>query len=180
MRKLAVSSFISLDGVIESPMTWMLPFFDDQSKEYAYQQLADVDVFLLGRATYDIFSAHWPQIRGDKYFDRINGLKKLVASTTLNDVTWNASVIAGDVAATLTALKAQRGGTIMKYGITQLDRTLLANKLVDEYNVWIMPTVVGKGKHAFEDVGASLPRLDLVEVRQFDSGSAILRYSPQY
>src|SRR5262245_14750455 len=93
MRKLIVSSFVSLDGVIESPMTWISPFFDDESKEYAHKQLSDVEFFLRGRVTYDVFSARWPQIRGDKYFDRINGLKKLVASTTLKDVTWNASVI---------------------------------------------------------------------------------------
>jgi dihydrofolate reductase len=180
MRKLIVSSFVSLDGVIESPMTWTSPFFDDESKEYAYQQLADVEFFLLGRVTYDAFSARWPQIRGDKYFDRINGLKKLVASTTLKDATWNASVISGEVGATLRALKEQSCGTIMKYGVTQLDRTLLANKLVDEYNLWIVPTVVQQGKHAFEDVGASLPKLDLVDVRRFNNGSAILRYRPRY
>jgi dihydrofolate reductase len=180
VRKLIVSSFVSLDGVIESPMTWTSSFFDDESKEYAYKQLADVDLFLLGRVTYDIFSARWPQIRGDKYFDRINGLRKLVVSTTLKDVTWNGSVISGDVAATLRALKEQSGGTIMKYGVSQLDRTLLANKLVDEYNLWIVPTVVRQGKRAFEDVGASLPKLDLVDIRRFVSGSAVLRYSLQY
>jgi dihydrofolate reductase len=86
----------------------------------------------------------------------------------------------GDVAATLRALKEQSGGTIMKYGLTQLDRTLLANKLVDEYNLWIVPTVVRQGKRAFEDVATSLPKLDLVDVRRFTSGSAILRYSPRY
>jgi dihydrofolate reductase len=180
MRKLIVSSFVSLDGVIDSPMTWTSPFFDDESKEYAYKQLADVEFFLLGRVTYDVFSARWPQIRGDKYFDRINGLKKLVASTTLKDLTWNASVISGEVGATLRALKEQSGGAILKYGVSQLDRTLLANRLVDEYNLWIVPTVVRQGKRAFEDVAASLPKLDLVDVRRFNSGSAILRYSPRY
>jgi dihydrofolate reductase len=180
VRKLIVSSFVSLDGVIESPMTWTSPFFDDESKEYAYKQLADVDLFLLGRVTYDIFSARWPQIRGDKYFDRINGLRKLVVSTTLKDVTWNGSVLSGDVAATLKGLKEQSGGTIMKYGVSQLDRTLLANELVDEYNLWIVPTVVRQGKRAFEDVGASLPKLDLLEVRRFVSGSAVLRYGLHY
>jgi dihydrofolate reductase len=84
------------------------------------------------------------------------------------------------VGATLRALKERRGGTIMKYGVTQLDTTLLANKLVDEYSLWIVPTVVRQGKRAFEDVGASLPKLDLVDVRRFNNGSAILRYSPRY
>ena len=180
MRKLTVSSFVSLDGVIESPMTWTMPFFDEESKEYAYTQLADVEFLLLGRTTYELFSARWPQIKGDKYFDRVNGLKKLVASTTLKDVTWNASVIRGEVAATLKALKEQDGGTIMKYGISQLDRTLLSNKLVDEYSLWIVPTVVHQGKRAFEDIGASLPALDLVDVRRFNSGSVILKYSPRH
>src|SRR5262245_8530052 len=180
MRKLIVSSFVSLDGVIESPMTWTSPFFDDESKEYAYQQLADVEFLLLGRVTYDAFSARWPQIKGDKYFDRINSLKKLVASKTLKDVTWNASVISGDVAATLRALKEEGDGTIVKYGVSQLDRTLLANNLVDEYSLWIVPTVARQGKRAFEDVGASLPKLDLVDVRRFKIGSVILTYSPRY
>jgi len=180
MRKLRVSSFISLDGVIESPMTWTMPFFDDESKEYAYEQLADVEFLLLGRMTYELFSARWSQIKGDQYFDRINGLKKLVASRTLIDATWNASVIPGEVPAALRALKEQDGGTIMKYGISQLDRTLLANKLVDEYSLWIVPTVVHQGKRAFEDAGTSVPKLDLVDVRRFNSGSAILRYRPQY
>jgi len=180
MRKLTVSSFVSFDGVIESPMTWTMPFFDEESKEYAYTQLADVEFLLLGRTTYELFSARWPQIKGDKYFDRINGLKKLVASTTLTDATWNASIIDGDAAATLRALKAQDGGTILKYGISQLDRTLLANHLVDEYSLWIVPTVVHQGKRAFEDVGASLPKFDLVDVRRFNSGSVILKYRPRH
>jgi dihydrofolate reductase len=180
MRKLIVSSFISLDGVVESPMSWTLPFFDDESKEHAYKQLADVEFLLLGRVTYEIFSAHWPQITDDMYFDRINGLKKLVASATLKDVTWNASVISGDVAGTLRALKEQSGGTIMKYGVSQLDRTLLANKLVDEYSLWIVPAVVRQGKRAFEDAGTPLPKLDLVDVRRFKTGSVVLRYGPRY
>jgi len=95
-------------------------------------------------------------------------------------VTWNASVISGEVGATLKALKEQSGGAILKYGVTQLDRTLLAHRLVDEYSFWIVPTVVRQEKRAFEDVGASLPKLDLVDVQRFNSGSAILRYSPRY
>src|SRR5262249_62187492 len=114
MSKLIVSSFVSLDGVIESPMTWTSPFFDDESKEHAYTQLADVEFLLLGRVTYDVFSARWPQIRADKYFDRINGLKKVVASTTLKDVTWNAAGISGDTAAPSRALKEQYASTIIQ------------------------------------------------------------------
>ena len=180
MRKLIVSSFISLDGVTESPATWTSQFWDDESKERAYSQLADVEFFLLGRVTYEIFSTQWPQIKGDKYFDRINSLKKLVASHSPHAVTWNASTISGDVAATLRTLKEQGGGAIMKYGVTQLDKTLLENKLVDEYSLWIVPVVVRQGKRAFEDVETSVPNLDLVDVQRFKNGSVVLRYRPRY
>jgi len=180
MRKLIVSSFISLDGVIESPATWTSPYFDDEGKEHAYNQLAEVEFFLLGRVTYEIFSTRWPQIKGDRYFDRINSLKKLVASHSLKTATWNASIMSGDVPATLRALKEQSGGAIMKYGISHLDKTLLENKLVDEYSLWIVPVVVGRGKRAFEDVGPSMPNLELAEVRRFKNGSVVLRYRPRY
>jgi dihydrofolate reductase len=177
MRKLMVSSFVSLDGVIEAPMTWST--FDDECKEYAYNKLADVEFFLLGRHTYEMFSAHWPQIKNDKYIGRINGLKKLVASRTLKDVTWNASLIADDVAAELADIKRQPGGNIMKYGISELDRTLLANKLVDEYHLWITPKYVGHGKRAFQDVDPALLNLDLIGMRRFRNGSVILNYAPR-
>ena len=116
MRKLIVSSFVSLDGVIENPMTWASPFFDNECKQYAYEKLATVDTFLLGRVTYEMFSARWPQIKGDNYMDRINGLNKLVASRTLKAVTWNASLIKGDVAAEIAKNQESIGQKIMKYG----------------------------------------------------------------
>ncbi|MBV8098474.1 MAG: dihydrofolate reductase family protein [Verrucomicrobia bacterium] len=179
MRKLIVSSFISLDGVVESPMTWASPFFDEECKEYAYQQLADVEFFLLGRVAYQTFSAVWPQIKGDKYIDRINALKKLVVSRTLKEVAWNASLIAGDAATELAKIKQERGGNIMKYGVTQLDQALLAAKLVDEYELWIMPTRVGEGKRVFADVNASLIDLELAGTYQFKNGVVVLKYFPR-
>ncbi|WP_437809213.1 dihydrofolate reductase family protein [Sorangium sp. So ce1078] len=179
MRKLIVESFISLDGVIEAPMDWASPFFDDESKELAYQNLASVDFFLLGRVAYETFSARWPQIRGDRYMDRINGLKKLVASRTLKEVTWNASLLDADAAAHLARLKNEPGGHILKYGVTDLDRTLLAHKLVDEYHLSIMPIRVGRGKRAFQDVDPSLLKLDLVGTRSFKNGVVTLSYVPR-
>src|SRR6516165_292088 len=101
MRNLLVSSFVSLDGVVESPMTWASRFFDDECREYAHRKLNDVEFFLLGRKAYEAFVPTWPTITGNAYIDRINGLKKLVASRTLGEVTWNASLIKGDVAEAL-------------------------------------------------------------------------------
>jgi dihydrofolate reductase len=179
MRKLIVSSFVSLDGVIEAPWTWTGTYFDDESQEYAYNKLANVEFFLLGRHTYDTFSATWPNVKGSTYMDRINGLKKLVASKTLRNVTWNATVLSGDAAAELKKIKGEPGGDIMKYGISELDRTLLANKLVDEYHLWIIPKYVGRGKRAFDDVDPSLVNLDLIDTQRLGNGSVILKYAPR-
>jgi dihydrofolate reductase len=179
VRKLLVSSFVSLDGVIEAPMSWVGAHFDAECKEYAYNKLANVEFFLLGRLTYEMFSARWPQIKGDKYIDRINGLKKLVVSRTLKNVAWNASLIAGDVAAELATIKKQPGANIMKYGISDLDRTLLAHKLVDEYRLWIIPKYVGKGKHAFDDFDPALLKLELLSTHRFRNGVVALNYAPR-
>jgi dihydrofolate reductase len=178
MRKLLVSSFVSLDGVVESPMTWASRFFDDECREYAHRKLDDVEFFLLGRKACEAFVPAWPTITGNAYIDRINGLKKLVASTTLDEVKWNASLLKGDVAKELAALKSQTGGHVLKYGVTALDRTLLDNKLVDEYDVWIMPTRVGQGKRAFADIDTNKLNLELIRTQQFANGVVALTYHP--
>jgi dihydrofolate reductase len=176
MRRLIVSSFVSLDGVIEGPMGWASPFFDEQNQAHALQVLAGVDYFLLGRVTYEMFSVRWPYIKGP-YMDHINGLKKLVASTTLKTVGWNATLLDGDVAQELAAIKRQPGGDILKYGVSQLDRTLLSSGLVDEYHLSIVPTWVGHGKRAFDDVGSI--NVDLVGTHRFDNGVVTLTYVPR-
>lgn len=179
MRKLIVASFVSLDGVIEAPMSWASPFFDDEARELSYEKAGEADFFLLGRVTYEMFSARWPQAKGSKYMDRMNGLKKLVASRTLKHVSWNASLIKGDVAAEIAGIKQEAGGNILKYGIGNFDQTLLANKLVDEYQLSIMPTCVGYGKRAFQDVDPALVKLELVDTHRFKNGVITLTYVPR-
>jgi dihydrofolate reductase len=179
MRKMLVGSFVSLDGVVESPMTWASRFFDEECKEYALRKLDDVEFFLLGRKAYETFVSVWPTIKGDAYIDRMNGLKKLVASTTLDEVAWNASLLKGDVAKELAKLKRENGGHIMKYGVTALDRTLLDNKLVDEYDLWIIPTRVGQGKRAFADIEADKLDLELLRTHRFANGGVVLTYRPR-
>lgn len=176
MRKLIVSSFVSLDGVIESPMTWASQSFDEECKQYALRKLDNVEYFLLGRGAYETFSPVWPQVRGNPYMDRINGLKKLVASKTIKECSWNATVITGDLATGLRTVKQQDGGDIIKYGITRLDQTLLASRLVDEYHLWIMPLRVGDGKRAFADVDSSLVNLELFATHIFKNGVVTLSY----
>jgi dihydrofolate reductase len=178
MRKLIVGSFISLDGVVEGPMAWASPFFTEDAVEDAYRQAGEAEYFLLGRKTYEMFVAKWPSLTG-KYMDRMNGLKKLVVSNSLEDVTWNASLVSGDVVGRIRALKAEKGGDLLKYGISGLDQTLLEHELVDAYKLSMVPTRVGAGKRAFADVDAALLNFDLAGVRSYKSGVVEMTYVPK-
>ena len=110
MRQLIEGTLVSLDGIVEGQEKWTSGYFDEEAKAHAYEALASVDTFLLGRGTFEKFSATWPNIKGDRYFDRINGLKKLVASTTLDaGGAWNASTIKGNVVAEIERLKSEPG-----------------------------------------------------------------------
>jgi len=116
MRRLIEATFVSLDGVIESQEKWRFPIFPEKSKSEALAELASVDTFLLGRGTYEKFAATWSRVRDDPYFDRVNSLHKLVASTTLVSATWNAEIIKRDVADKVARLKRQPGGTSSNTG----------------------------------------------------------------
>src|SRR5215469_11240607 len=174
MRKLIESTFVSLDGVVESPEQWALPHFDDESKSAALSALSEIDAFLLGRATYEKFSARWPQIKGDPYFDKINALPKYVASTTLRKTTWNSTLINGDVAEEISKLKSQTGKNIMKYGTTGLDQTLMRHNLVDELRLFVVPVVVGKGRRLFEGFDAADLKLTLTGTTKYRNGVVAL------
>ena len=177
MRKLVVGSFVSLDGVVGSPMQWATPFFSEEAVEHAYQKAGEADYFLLGRKTYEMFAAKWPTLTG-KYIDRMNGLRKLVATRTLTTATWNAEIIKGDVVETIASLKREPGGTLLKYGLTQLDQTLLEAGLIDEFQLSIIPTKVGAGKRAFEDIDPALLKLELSDTHRFENGVVLLTYVP--
>ncbi len=125
MRKLVESTFVTLDGVISSPEKWGPPYWDDEHNSYAHDLLFASDALLLGRATYEGFAEAWPSRTGDEYSDRINSLPKHVASTTLQETGWNATLITGDVADEVAELKRQPGENILKFGTGQLDRTLI-------------------------------------------------------
>jgi len=179
MRKLIEATFVSLDGVVGSPEKWALPYFDDENKNYALSRLSGVDAFLLGRVTYEKFAARWSQIKGDDYFDRINSLPKFVASRTLRETTWNATLIKGDVADEVSKLKNQPGKNIMKYGTSQLDRTLIQHNLIDEFHFSIFPIAVGSGKRLFDGIDTSHLKLKLTGTTTFSNGSVILTYVPK-
>jgi dihydrofolate reductase len=186
MRKLAVNTFISLDGVMQSPGGpdedptggftlggWGAPYFDEEM----LQRVADSAPYelLLGRGTYEIFAAHWPYDEGP-IADQLNSTRKHVASTTLKEVDWNNStLITGDVAEYVATLKSQDGLEIQVHGSPGLVQTLLEHDLIDEFRMWIFPVVIGAGKRFFGD-GAIPVGLKLVDTKVFKTGVTVNTY----
>lgn len=178
MRKLIVGAFVSLDGVVERPWEWIGSFFDAQMQEHSLEDLEHIDTFLLSRKTYEHFAGHWPNIKGSAYMDRMNALSKLVVSNTLKEASWNATILSGDVASAVAAIKQENGKNIIKYGVGSLDQTLLKHKLIDEYHLSVIPIAIGKGKRLFEDVDTSQFQLKLKDTKRFDNGVVLLTYVP--
>ena len=174
MRKLVESTFMTLDGVISRPQDWSGPYWDDEHTGYAEKLLEPADALLLGRETYEVFAASWPE-RGGAYAERLNAMPKHVASRTLTETTWNATLIEGDAAEGVAALKEQDGGDILKYGTGELDKALAARQLVDEFHFWVFPVVAGQGDRLFD--GLDLTTLKLVETDRFASGIVVLVYT---
>ena len=176
MRKLIESTLVSLDGVIESPERWAI--FDDEATQRSMQELDNYDAFVMGRVTYEQFRENWSASGGNPYFDRIAAMPKYVASRSLDEVTWNASLLGPDIVKAIQELKAQPGKDLIKYGNSRLDATLLRAQLVDELRLWIVPVVVGSGQRIFEDVEASSLKLTLTDLSRLRNGSVVLTYVP--
>jgi len=176
MRKLIESTHVALGGQIE-PLDWAFPFLDDDFTGYATELLDGADALLLGRRTYEGLSAAYLGMTPTPFVERMNSIPKYVASTTLTETTWNATVIPGDVAGFVAELKGQPGGTIVKYGNGPLDRVLMAGSLIDEFHLVLTPVAAGAGRHIFEEI-PDAPRLSLADVRRLPSGVLILIYTP--
>jgi dihydrofolate reductase len=177
MRKLIESTLVSLDGVIEAPERWAI--FDEEATQRSMQELDNYDAFVMGRVTYERFRENWGA-GGSPYIDRISAMPKYVASRSLTEVTWNATLLGSDVVAAIERLKGRPGKDLIKYGNSRLDATLLRAGLVDELHVWIMPVVVGSGQRIFEDVETSSLKLTLTDVHKLRNGSVVLTYIPGY
>ncbi|GAA3389535.1 dihydrofolate reductase family protein [Cryptosporangium minutisporangium] len=178
MRKLINSTYITLDGVIDNPM-WTAPYFDDEASAFAGEQTDNADALLMGRATYDGFSAAWPNMdesdptTGAAYF---NSVKKYVASTTLTNPTWrNSEVLQGDLVEAVTALKASEGKNILQYGFGSVTKQLIAAGLVDEVRFWIHPVLVG-GDSVTTPLGDISTTFELLDTRVHKSGVIIASY----
>ncbi len=185
MRKLVVTEFLSLDGVMEDPGGaegtdfggWTFKFGDPEGMKYKLDEVTDHEAMLLGRVTYEGFATAWPDIKDDVGFaDKMNSMPKYVVSRTLQHADWNNStVLSGDVVAEVTALKQQDGGDILVAGSATLVRELAANDLVDEYRLMVFPIVLGHGKRLFAGVPGT-PVLKRVGITPLESGTVILTY----
>jgi len=177
MRKVVVTMFVSLDGVMEEP-AWTMPYWNDEIAKFKLDELMATDTHLLGRVTYQGFAAAWPSRTDEQGFaDRMNSLPKYVVSTTLEKVEWNNSrLIKANVAEEVSKLKQQPGQDILVAGSATLVQTLMHHDLIDEYRLLTYPVVLGSGKRLFRD--GSKAALKLVETRAFSSGVVLLRYQP--
>jgi dihydrofolate reductase len=177
MRKLVVSMFVSLDGVMEDP-AWTFKYWNDEIAKFKFDELFASDALLLGRVTHQGFAAAWPSRTNEQgYADRMNSLSEFVVSTTLKKAEWNNStLIKENVAQRVTELKQQPGQDVLLFGSGTLVQTLMQHDLVDQYNLLVYPIVLGKGKRLFQD--GSTATLKLVEAKTFRSGVVALVYEP--
>ena len=180
VRRIVVSEFVSLDGVIEDPR-WTFRFMSDAREKFKLDELAASDALLLGRVTYEGFAAAWPRMNDEGGFvERMNGYPKHVVSMTLQEpLEWNNStLIKGDVVEGIADLKRRDGKDIAVHGSAALVRTLMEHDLVDELRLMVFPIVLGKGKRLFEDAEAK-KAMDLVEAKPLGpNGVIVLIYRP--
>lgn len=192
MRKLVVSEFVSLDGVMQAPGGadedtdggfahggWTHPYWHDDIGESFFEALSASDAILLGRKTWQIHGgAFEPQPPGEPFFDRFNTLPKYVVSTTLAsaDAWRNSTLIRDNIIEQVRALKAQPGSQILIDGSSVLVHTLIQHDLVDAYRLAVYPVVLGSGKKLFPD-GVRV-NLRLVAARPLPTGVVLMHYEP--
>jgi dihydrofolate reductase len=191
MRKLVVSTFITLDGVMQAPGGpeedptggftyggWSFNYWDDMMGQVMGESMAKPSELLLGRKTYEIFAAHWPYIKDDPVADKLNHARKYVVSRTLDEVNWNNStLVTGNVEQAIRNLKEQKGPEIQVHGSGNLIQTLLKHDLIDEFRLWIFPVTIGMGKRLFGE-GTQPAHLKLIDSKTSTTGVIIATYEP--
>lgn len=193
MMKVTVTMFLTLDGVMQGPGGpeedpsggfeqggWLVPYADEDMNRFVADWFALADGFLLGRRTYEIFSAYWPRVTDehDPVASRLNKLPKYVASKTLQSVEWNNStLLKGQVPEEVARLKRQPGKELQVHGSGNLVQTLMAHDLVDEYRLWFYPVVLGSGRRLFGE-GSAPTALKLIDTKMTSTGVVIHTYQP--
>jgi dihydrofolate reductase len=194
MRKVIVHTWMTLDGVAQAPGApeedtsggfqhggWHLPYFDDTSRKWVADSYTAAGGFLFGRRTFQSLAGYWPHASEEEQViaEPLNTRPKYVASTTLTEpLAWqHSTLLRGEVAEAVAALKRQDGGDLLVVGSTMLVQTLLAHRLVDELQLMIDPLVVGGGKGIFPADGALRP-LQLVGSQVTSTGAILATYAP--
>lgn len=195
MRKVIVSEWMTLDGVVQGPTSpaedpsqdfvhggWHArQFGDPRFQQSMVDTITAAGGFLLGRRTYAALAAYWPNAPEQEAMlaQPLNTRPKYLVSTTVTSPSWqNTSVLTGDIADAVAELKGQEGGDLVVFGSAQLVKKLIAHDLVDEFRLTIDPVLVGGGKRIFDDDGA-LRRLQLVSGRTTETGAIIATYVPE-
>jgi dihydrofolate reductase len=184
MRRLIVSEFISLDGVVEAPggeqthphAGWTMPYGVPELFAYKLNETLEAESLLLGRVTYEGFSAAWPE-RDGEFADKMNAMPKDVVTSATTDLGWNARALPGDVPRAVAMLKEGVGGPILVAGSGTLVRTLLTHHLVDELRLIVFPVVIGGGLTIFPDRREKIA-FDLAELVRFEGGVLLEVYRP--
>lgn len=186
MRKIIVTEFITLDGVVEAPggaetahphRGWSAQYRSPEGGKYKLDEVSSVEALLLGKHTYEAFAVGWPKQAGTPFGDRMNQLPKYVVSRSLQKAEWNNSQILRDVAKDVAALKNSDGGDILVYGSATLVKALLQHDMIDELRLMLHPFVVGGGLKLFDD-NRELKKFQLKHSRALDNGMLILEYQP--
>jgi dihydrofolate reductase len=193
MRKVIANEFMSLDGVVQAPGGadedtsggfehggWHMRYFDELSQKWVLESIVEAGGFLLGRRTYEIFAAYWPKAPEEEQViaQPLNTKPKYVASTTLTEpLEWqNSTVLQGDIAEAVAALKQEDGADVHVIGSAELVRTLIEQGLVDEFRLMIDPVLLGGGKRIFRDDGSLRP-LRLIHGEVTTTGAILATYA---
>lgn len=188
MRQLVVNTFVTADGVMQAPGGpeedrsggfdhggWSFGYWDEQMQETMGEFMSKPFDLVLGRKTYEIFAAHWPH-SDEPGADELNAATKHVASTTLKELEWqNSHLIEGDVPAGIRALKEQDGPELQVHGSANLMQTLIQHGLVDVFQIWVFPLVLGTGTRLFGD-GTMPAGLELVSSQTSSTGVVTATY----
>jgi dihydrofolate reductase len=182
MRKLIMWNLITLDGYFEGMKNWDLPWHDrvwgEELERFSLDQLQTADMLVFGRVTYEGMAAYWQTAKG-AVADYMNSLTKVVCSRTLQSASWNNTLLVKDNAAEEVArLKQQGDGNMFVFGSADLSKTLMNERLFDEYRIGIAPVIHGSGRLLFNERLAP-QGLRLVEARTLSTGCVILRYQPE-
>jgi dihydrofolate reductase len=191
MRKLIVSTFLTLDGVMQAPGGpeedesggfahggWSVNYWDEQMGQVMGEAMSTPFDLLLGRKTYDIFAAYWPNAPEEADAKPLNDATKYVVSRGRPTLEWTVSVLLeGGAAEGISALKQEDGPELQVHGSGNLIQTLLCHNLVDQYNLWVFPLVIGSGKRLFSD-GTVPSALKLVDSKVSTTGVVMGTYEP--